>query len=137
FNQSGLVLIFGRWASPVSSNSKRCISYGIGLSSTGCTDGEAGFYMEELEGASHEVLWRRWRRILIITASLTRCSQCLMKFIIVFSLHGCFKSFSALLFSNAKTRLARSGSVVLCGSGSGGGGSVFVVVVVVVVKMGS
>ncbi|GJY70876.1 hypothetical protein Tco_0474579 [Tanacetum coccineum] len=50
FNQSGLVLIFGRWAAPVSSYSERCISSLIRLSSTG--GGEASFCLEELEGAS-------------------------------------------------------------------------------------
>nr|GEU81011.1 hypothetical protein [Tanacetum cinerariifolium] len=52
FNQSGLVLIFRRWATPVSSDYKRCISSGIRSSLTGCLDGEAGFCLEELEGAS-------------------------------------------------------------------------------------
>ncbi|GJX98134.1 hypothetical protein Tco_0355153 [Tanacetum coccineum] len=52
FNQSGLVLIFGRWATPVSSEFERCTSSGIGTSLTGCSDGEADFCLEELEGAS-------------------------------------------------------------------------------------
>nr|GEW58756.1 hypothetical protein [Tanacetum cinerariifolium] len=53
-NQSGLVLIFGRWAAPVSFDSERCISTSIGSSLTGCSDREACFYLEELEGASLE-----------------------------------------------------------------------------------
>ncbi|GKG18795.1 hypothetical protein Tco_0373093, partial [Tanacetum coccineum] len=52
FNQSGLVLIFRRWAALISFDFERCISSGIGLSSTGCSDGEAGFCLEELKGAS-------------------------------------------------------------------------------------
>ncbi|GKE71467.1 hypothetical protein Tco_1529539 [Tanacetum coccineum] len=52
FNKSGLVLIFGRWAALVSSDSKRCISSCIGSSLTGCSAGEVGFCLEELEGAS-------------------------------------------------------------------------------------
>ncbi|GKD99930.1 hypothetical protein Tco_1387914 [Tanacetum coccineum] len=52
FNQSGLVLIFGRWATPVSSDYERCTSSGIRTSSIGCTNGEADFFLEELEGAS-------------------------------------------------------------------------------------
>ncbi|GKF97581.1 hypothetical protein Tco_0293402, partial [Tanacetum coccineum] len=43
---------------------------------------------------------------------------------------------SALLFSSAETRVAKSGSVMLCSGGGGGGGSV-VVVAVVYLKMGS
>ncbi|GKD20061.1 hypothetical protein Tco_1221764 [Tanacetum coccineum] len=54
-NQFGLVLIFGRWATPVSSDSERCISSGIGSSLTGCSDREACFFVEELEGASLEL----------------------------------------------------------------------------------
>ncbi|GJT08864.1 hypothetical protein Tco_0843326, partial [Tanacetum coccineum] len=53
FNQSGRVLIFGRWAAPVSSDFERCMSSGIGTPSTGCSDREADFFLEELEGASH------------------------------------------------------------------------------------
>nr|GEV69686.1 hypothetical protein [Tanacetum cinerariifolium] len=52
FNQSGLVLIFRRWAAPVSSDFERCISSGIGLSLTGYLDEETGFCLDELEGAS-------------------------------------------------------------------------------------
>ncbi|GJZ88011.1 hypothetical protein Tco_0659793 [Tanacetum coccineum] len=51
-NLSGRVLIFERWAAPVSSDSERCISFGIGMSSKGCSDREADFFLEELEGAS-------------------------------------------------------------------------------------
>ncbi|GJZ42562.1 hypothetical protein Tco_0589817 [Tanacetum coccineum] len=54
FNHYGLVLIFGRWAAPVSSDSERCISFGIGSSLTGCSDGEAGYCLEEQERASLE-----------------------------------------------------------------------------------
>ncbi|GJT22091.1 hypothetical protein Tco_0892028 [Tanacetum coccineum] len=50
FNQSSRVLIFRRWATSVSSDSERCISSGIGLLST--TGGEAGFCLEDIEGAS-------------------------------------------------------------------------------------
>ncbi|GKD23986.1 hypothetical protein Tco_1225689, partial [Tanacetum coccineum] len=53
FNQSGLVLIFGRWAASVSSDYERCISFRIRLSSMSCSDGESGFCLEELEGSSH------------------------------------------------------------------------------------
>nr|GFA55331.1 hypothetical protein [Tanacetum cinerariifolium] len=49
-NQSRQVLIFERWASPVSYNSERCISSCIRLSSTGGR--ELGFCLEKLEGAS-------------------------------------------------------------------------------------
>ncbi|GJU59449.1 hypothetical protein Tco_1237215 [Tanacetum coccineum] len=52
FNQSGRVLIFGRWATPVSSESERYTSSGIGMSSTGCSYGDVDFGLEELEGAS-------------------------------------------------------------------------------------
>ncbi|GKD14169.1 hypothetical protein Tco_1198576, partial [Tanacetum coccineum] len=52
FNQSALVLIFRRWPIPVSSDSERCISFRLGLSSTSCIYGEAGFCLEELKGAS-------------------------------------------------------------------------------------
>ncbi|GKD69340.1 hypothetical protein Tco_1323430, partial [Tanacetum coccineum] len=55
FNHSGLVFIFGRWVGSVSSNSKRCISSGIRLSSIGYTYREAGFCLEELKGASREL----------------------------------------------------------------------------------
>nr|GEY31405.1 hypothetical protein [Tanacetum cinerariifolium] len=40
-----------KWAAPVSSDFERYISFGIRLSSTGCIDGEASFYLEELKGA--------------------------------------------------------------------------------------
>ncbi|GKG48767.1 hypothetical protein Tco_0512914, partial [Tanacetum coccineum] len=52
FNQSGLVLIFRRWAALISFDFERCISSTIRLSSTGYSDGEAGFCLEELNGAS-------------------------------------------------------------------------------------
>ncbi|GJV05159.1 hypothetical protein Tco_1338728 [Tanacetum coccineum] len=52
FNQFGLVLIFRRWAAPVSSDYERCISSGIRSSVTGCKDREAGFCLEKLEGGS-------------------------------------------------------------------------------------
>nr|GEX63979.1 putative ribonuclease H-like domain-containing protein [Tanacetum cinerariifolium] len=51
FNQSSRVLILRRWVAPISSESERCTSYGIGTSSTGCFDREAGFCLEEMEGA--------------------------------------------------------------------------------------
>nr|GEY98423.1 hypothetical protein [Tanacetum cinerariifolium] len=51
-NQSSRVLIFGRWATPISSESERCTSSGIGTSSIGYSDVEAEFCLEELEGAS-------------------------------------------------------------------------------------
>nr|GFA74576.1 hypothetical protein [Tanacetum cinerariifolium] len=54
FNLSGLVSIFGRWATPVSFSSETRISSGIGSSLTGCLDGEAGFCLEDLNGASLE-----------------------------------------------------------------------------------
>ncbi|GJS44468.1 hypothetical protein Tco_0569511 [Tanacetum coccineum] len=54
FNHYGLVLIFGRWATPVSFDSERCISSGIGSSLTDCSDGEVGYFLEELERASLE-----------------------------------------------------------------------------------
>ncbi|GJR20493.1 hypothetical protein Tco_0969020 [Tanacetum coccineum] len=53
-NQSGLALVFKRWATLVSSDYERCVSSGIGSSLTGCSDGEACFFLEELEGASLE-----------------------------------------------------------------------------------
>nr|GFD14209.1 hypothetical protein [Tanacetum cinerariifolium] len=55
FNQSSIVMIFRMWAAPVSSYFKRCVSAGIGSSLTSCLDGEAGFCLEELEGASPEL----------------------------------------------------------------------------------
>ncbi|GKB86941.1 hypothetical protein Tco_0959213 [Tanacetum coccineum] len=38
FNQSGMVLIFRRWAAPVSYESEKCTSSGIRTSSAGCSD---------------------------------------------------------------------------------------------------
>ncbi|GJX39834.1 hypothetical protein Tco_0253137 [Tanacetum coccineum] len=52
FTKSGLVLIFGRWATLVSSYYEICTSSGIGTSSTGYSDREAEFCLEELVGAS-------------------------------------------------------------------------------------
>ncbi|GKE42475.1 hypothetical protein Tco_1469759, partial [Tanacetum coccineum] len=50
---------------------------------------------------------------------------------------ACFSAQSQhFSFSSAETRVAKSGFVVLCGSG-GGGGSVFVVVVVAMIGFGT
>ncbi|GKC68959.1 hypothetical protein Tco_1114842 [Tanacetum coccineum] len=108
FNQSGRVLIFGRWATPVSSDSKRCIS-------SGCFEAEASescfFFLLRSESFGGDKSLKRsrsgaWRAFYI------------------------FCSTSALLFSSVETRVAKSRYVMLYGGGGGGGGSIIVVTVV-------
>nr|GEU33472.1 hypothetical protein [Tanacetum cinerariifolium] len=60
FNQSSRVLIFRTWVAPISSESERCTSYGIGTSSTGCFDREAG----------DEVRHLRWLELIVIEIDL-------------------------------------------------------------------